>query len=160
MQVVVPARSLRQAKKYRRRNADRRNAYSAVASATAAPLSGEAHIYRRSTAALVPRSLSSQGTQLQARLPGTWRGHVLRILLSGRYPPCLSQSSDSTSRSGPSAGGHDAQSRPGAGCKPARGRRTRPRSLGMPPRPRPRRARFRDLYVTVKETLVNGNGTK
>jgi len=36
---------------------------------------------------LVPRSLSSQGTQPQARLPGTWRGHVLRILLSGRYPP-------------------------------------------------------------------------
>ena len=36
---------------------------------------------------LVPRSLSSQGTQLQARLPGTWRGHVLRIPLSGRYPP-------------------------------------------------------------------------
>src|SRR5689334_21066069 len=60
---------------------------SAVASATAAPLSGEAHIYRRSTAVLVPRSLSSQGTQPQARLPGTWRGHVLRILLSGRYPP-------------------------------------------------------------------------
>src|SRR5262249_56237384 len=46
---------------------------SAVASATAAPLSGEAHIYRRSTAVLAPRSLSSQGTQPQARLPGTWR---------------------------------------------------------------------------------------
>src|SRR5690242_9385491 len=53
----------------------------------AAPLSGEAHIYRRSTAVLAPRSLSSQGTQPQARLPGTWRGHVLRIPLSGRYPP-------------------------------------------------------------------------
>src|SRR5499427_8800530 len=39
---------------------------SAVASATAAPLSGEAHIYRRSTAVLAPRSLSSQGTQHQA----------------------------------------------------------------------------------------------
>src|SRR5262249_47207535 len=46
---------------------------SAVASATAAPLDGEAHIYRRSTAGLAPRSLSSQGTQPQARLPGTWR---------------------------------------------------------------------------------------
>src|SRR5262249_26343171 len=61
--------------------------YFAVASATAAPLSGEAHIYRRSTAVLAPRSLSSQGTQPQARLPGTWRGHVLRIPLSGHYPP-------------------------------------------------------------------------
>ncbi len=53
----------------------------------AAPLSGEAHIYRRSTAVLAPRSLSSQGTQHQARLPATRWGHVLRIPLSGRYPP-------------------------------------------------------------------------
>src|SRR5205823_11656081 len=53
----------------------------------AAPLNGEAHIYRRSTAVLAPRSLSSQGTQPQATLPGTWRRHVLRIPLSGRYPP-------------------------------------------------------------------------
>src|ERR1051326_3215031 len=53
----------------------------------AATLSGEAHIYRRSTAVLAPTSLSSLGTQPQARLPGTWRGHVLRIPLSGRYPP-------------------------------------------------------------------------
>src|ERR1044071_910784 len=33
--------------------------YSAVPTGSAAPLSGEAHIYRRSTAVLVPRSLSS-----------------------------------------------------------------------------------------------------
>ena len=59
--------------KSRKQNADRRNWYSAVASATAAPPDGEAHIYRRSTAVLVPRSLSSQGTQPQARLPGTRR---------------------------------------------------------------------------------------
>src|SRR5215472_12177758 len=34
--------------------------------ATAAPQKREAHIYRRSTAVLVPRSLSSQGIQHQA----------------------------------------------------------------------------------------------
>jgi hypothetical protein len=34
-----------------------------------------------------PKGLSSSSAQLQARLPGTWRGHVLRIPLSGRYPP-------------------------------------------------------------------------
>src|SRR5579859_3527681 len=36
-------------------------------------LERQAHIYRRSTTVLAPRSLSSQGTQPQARLPGTWR---------------------------------------------------------------------------------------
>src|SRR5207248_7959222 len=74
-------------RKNRKQNADRRNSYSAAPTGAAAPLSGEAHIYRRSTTVLAPRSLSSQGTQPQAMLPGTWRGHVLRIPLSGRYPP-------------------------------------------------------------------------
>src|SRR5690349_4961581 len=41
-----------------------------------------AHIYRRSTAVLVPRSLSSQGTQHQAF--ASWDA---ASLLSGRYPP-------------------------------------------------------------------------
>src|SRR6516225_12306829 len=36
-------------------------------------LERQAHIYRRSTTVIVPRSLSSQGTQPQARLPGTRR---------------------------------------------------------------------------------------
>src|SRR5690242_17682733 len=57
---------------------------------TAAPLSGEAHIYRRSTAALVPGSLSSQGTQHQASASwdaaeGWWplrRAGVTRLYLS------------------------------------------------------------------------------
>src|ERR1700745_474761 len=40
------------------------------------------HIYRRSTAVLVPRSLSSQGTQHQAF--ASWDA---ASLLSGRYPP-------------------------------------------------------------------------
>src|SRR5437764_569717 len=42
-------------KKIRKRNADRRNWYSAVASATAAPWIAKAHIYRRSTAASRPK---------------------------------------------------------------------------------------------------------
>src|SRR4029077_764825 len=54
--------------------------------------------------------------QLRAMLPGTWAG-VTR--------PLLSQSSASTSRLGRGAEGNDAQSRPGAGCKPARRHRTR-----------------------------------
>src|SRR5262249_51161685 len=37
---------------------------------------------------------------------------------SGRYPRLLSQSSDSTSRLGPSTEGNDAQSRSGADCEP------------------------------------------
>src|SRR6516165_11596943 len=55
--------------------------------ATAAPASAQAHIYRRSTAVLVPRSLSSQVTQHQAFASWDLAGHVLRIPLSGRYPP-------------------------------------------------------------------------
>jgi hypothetical protein len=74
--------------KNRKQNADRgKSVFCRTIAGPAAPLSGEAHIYRRSTAVLAPRSLSSQGTQPQAMLPGTWRGHVLRIPLSGRYPP-------------------------------------------------------------------------
>src|SRR5690242_13970467 len=47
-------------RKNRRRNADRRNSYSAVPeTGTAAPWIAKAHIYRRSTAVLAPRSLSS-----------------------------------------------------------------------------------------------------
>ena len=51
------------------------------------------HIYRRSTAVLAPRSLSSQGTQPQAMLPGT-----RPLCMTGFPRPCLSQSSDCTSR--------------------------------------------------------------
>src|SRR5215467_13299053 len=53
-------------KKIRRRNADRRKALLPCLTGTAAPQKREAHIYRRSTAVLVPRSVSSQGTQHQA----------------------------------------------------------------------------------------------
>src|SRR5262249_25559875 len=110
---------------------------SAVASVTAAPLNGEAHIYRRSTAGLAPRSLSSQGTQPQARLPWDVAGHVLRILLAGVTRPRLSLSPACHTRPGHSAEGVDAPSRPSAGCQPARRRRTRPRTLGLPPTPPP-----------------------
>ena len=88
---------------------------------TAAPLSAEAHIYRRSTAVLAPRSLSSQGTQPRARLPGTWRTVICP--LSGITRPCLSHSPARTAHPGRSAEGLDAQSRPGADCIVPRGHR-------------------------------------
>src|SRR6516225_10060492 len=44
--------------------------------------------------------------------------------------------------------------RPGAGCKSARGHRTRPREPGMPPRPRPI-GRDSKLYTDVNETVTN-----
>jgi hypothetical protein len=51
--------------------------------------------------------------------------HHARRKPAGVTRPLLSQSSDSTSRLGRNAEGNDAQSRPGAGCKPARRHRTR-----------------------------------
>ena len=63
-------------------------------------LKREAHDCRRSTAVLAPRSLSSQGTQPQAMFPGT-----RPLCMTGFPRPCLSQSSECTSRPGPSAEG-------------------------------------------------------
>ena len=74
-------------RKNRKQNADRGKSVFCRALRARPRLDRQAHIYRRSTAVLAPRSLSSQGTQPQATLPGTWRGHVLRIPLTGRYPP-------------------------------------------------------------------------
>ena len=51
--------------------------------------------------------------------------HHARRKPAGVTRPLLSQSSDSTSRLGRNTEGNDAQSRPGAGCKPARRHRTR-----------------------------------
>ena len=51
--------------------------------------------------------------------------HHARRKPAGVTRPILSQSSDSTSRLGRNTEGNDAQSRPGAGCKPARRHRTR-----------------------------------
>ena len=81
--------------------------------------------FRRYAAALAGTPVPAQ---LQAMLPGTWTAHDLKSRTAkagGRYPPLLSQSSDSTSRLGRNTEGNDAQSRPGAGCKPARRHRTR-----------------------------------
>jgi hypothetical protein len=47
---------------------------------TALPGNRQAHIYRRSTAVLAPRSFSSQGTQPRAMLPGTWRTTFCAVL--------------------------------------------------------------------------------
>ena len=95
-----------------------------------------------STAALAGTPIPAQ---LQAMLPGTWTARdpekPAPDLIRGGYRfsersraakepagvtrPILSQSSDSTSRLGRNTEGNDAQSRPGAGCKPARRHRTR-----------------------------------
>ncbi len=95
------------------------------------------HIYRRSTAVLAPRSLSSQGTQPQAMLPGTWRGHVLRIPLSGRYPPLPVPVQRRTSRSGPSAGEMMPNAARERVASPRAGTALASRSLAMPAGPRP-----------------------
>ena len=74
------------------------------------PLAGEG-MGGGSTSIGVPPRFSSQGvfhrqgTQHQARLPATWRGHVLRIPLSGRYPPLPVPVQRRTSHSGRNAGG-------------------------------------------------------
>ena len=78
-------------KKIRRRNADRRNEYSAVANGHGRDCKHQAHIYRRSTAVLVPRSLSSQGTQHQAFT--SWDVAV-SVRRAGVTRPYLSQSSE------------------------------------------------------------------
>jgi hypothetical protein len=100
----------------------------------------------------VPRRLSLGGchlpTQLQARLPGTRGTHDPltanrgedRPFLRGRYPrptypsPGLHHPLRSYCRNA------DARSRPRAGYKPARRRRTRPKT-GCVSRPSPQRAR-------------------
>src|SRR5690242_4907123 len=96
----------KQRKKNRRRNADRRNAVF-CRTLRIRPRPGSP---RRTTIGVPPRFSSQgvfhlQGTQHQARLPATWRGHVLRIPLSGRYPPLPVPVQRRTSHSGPSAGG-------------------------------------------------------
>jgi hypothetical protein len=131
-----------------------------VASATAAPLSGEAHIYRRSTAVLVPRSLSSQGTQPRARLPGTWRGHVLRIPLSGITRPCLSRSPARTAHPGRSAEGLMPKAARARVASPPAGAALARAIRGLPPGPRPTRARFANPDVTISVTIVNIIETK
>ena len=88
-----------------------------------------------STAALAGTPIPAQ---LQAMLPGTrtardpekWIPVFRKRSRAAKQPagvtrPILSQSSDSTSRLGRNTEGNDAQSRPGAGCKPARRHRTR-----------------------------------
>jgi len=60
-----------------------------------------------------------------ARSQKAERDHAQLRMPAGVTRPILSQSSDSTSRLGRNTEGTDAQSRPGAGCKPARRHRTR-----------------------------------
>src|SRR5215467_1599690 len=110
---------------------------SAVASATAAPLDGEAHIYRRSTAVLAPRSLPSQGTQPQARLPGTWRDTFCVSFERALPAPCLMPKAARAWVASPPAG--TALARATKECLPGR----------------VRKGRDLKVYVTETETLDN-----
>ena len=122
---------LREAKNEKDSEAKRRQTQgsSAVPTGTAAPQKREAHIYRRSTAVLVPRSLSSQGTQHQAFASWDVAARVsLSVERALPAPTCPSparpsQPSRSARRLMP-------ECRPGAGCNSARGHRTRPREPG------------------------------
>jgi len=100
-------------KKNRRRNADRRKAL--LPRLRARPrLDRQAPIYRRSTAALVPRSLSSQGTQHQAF--ASW-DLAARVSLSvGRALPA------------PTCPSPARPSRPGRSANAARERVAKPRA--------------------------------
>src|SRR5215472_2516701 len=119
-------------KEIRRRNADRRNEYSAVANGHGRACKRQAHSYRRSTAVLVPRSLSSQGDSAPGFL-FLGLGGQFGWPSSGRYPPLPVPVQRTQSRPGHSAEGLMPECRPGAGCKAARGHRTRPREPGLPP---------------------------
>ena len=113
--------------------------------------------FRRYAAALAGTPIPAQ---LQAMLPGTWTAHdpkIARRKPAGVTRPLLSQSSDSTSRLGRSTEGNDAQSRPGAGCKPARRHRTRSASESALAKASLDERDFR--FVTEIETIVNVNVT-
>ena len=91
----------------------------------------------------------------QAFGPDSAPGQVFRdAVQAGVTRPFLSRCSESTSRTGRSTGGHDAQSRPGADCKSAR--RHRPRSAF---RECPRKASLDERdgrLVTERGTAVKG----
>jgi hypothetical protein len=103
--------------------------------ADAARVQRDALACRRSTAALAKGALAPFA-QLQARLPGTRRdaASCKRAPTGGRRRCAsntgvtrarLSQSRESTSRTGRNTGAHDARSRSGADCEAARKHRTR-----------------------------------
>jgi hypothetical protein len=82
-----------------------------------------------------------------------------RNVLRGRYPRPTCPSPVSTSRTGRSTGAHDARSRPRAGYKPARRRRTRPNLRVCLPETS-LRARFDSRRnVTKVEKIVNEKET-
>ena len=118
-QVVVPAfwSSLSQEQKIRRRNADRSNEYSAVASATAAPASAGAHL-----------SAFHRGSGLGDQTPPPSFSSALPGMRRRRAFPLACQSRYSDASRGPVVMpvGAASRSRPGAGCKAARGHHTRP----------------------------------
>jgi hypothetical protein len=114
-------------KKHRKRNADRRNWYSAVPSGTAAPGSPGAHL-----------SAFHRGSGLGDRTPPPSFSSALPELvpLSGRYPRTgQPQCSDASRRPVVMPVGRISRSCPGAACNSARGRRTRPVHAACRPQP-------------------------
>jgi hypothetical protein len=112
---------------------------SAVPTGTAAPAAAGAHL-----------SAFHRGPGLGDRtpLPGSSSALPELVPLSGRYPRTgQPQSSDASRRPVVVPVGRKTRSRPGAGCKSARGHRTRPAGPGLPPGPRPY-GRGSALYVT------------
>jgi len=140
-------------KEIRRRNADRRNEYSAVANGH-----GRARSARRTSIGVPPR-FSSQGVfhrkglSTRLSLPGTWRPVWLAVERALPAPTCPSPANAVAPRLMPKC-------RPGAGCKAARGHRTRPREPGMPPGRDRIIRRDSKPYVTVTVTIVNEKRTK
>ncbi len=104
-------------KKIRRRNADRRNSHSAVASATAAPGSPGAHL-----SAFHRGSRPEESFIARDAAPGFFflgpGGKVGGLPSSGRYPPYLSQSSEAIA-AWSQWQADNTRCRPGAGCKSA-----------------------------------------
>ena len=119
-------------KEIRRRNADRRNEYSAVAN-------GHGRACKRPGAHLSAFHRGSRPKEsfiARDSAPGfifLGLGGQFGWPSSGRYPPLPVPVQRTQSRPGHSAEGLMPECRPGAGCKAARGHRTRAREPGLPP---------------------------
>jgi len=141
-------------KEIRRRNADRRNEYSAVANGH-----GRARSARRTHLSAFHRgSRPKESFIARDSAPGflfLGLGGQFGWPSSGRYPPLPVPVQRTQSRPGHSAEGLMPKCRPGAGCKAARGHRTRPREPGMPPGRDRIIRRDSKPYVTITETFVN-----
>jgi hypothetical protein len=144
--------------KYRRRNADRRKASSAVPYGH-----GRTSNVRRTSIGVPPRSRPKESFIARDSAPDFYflglGGQGEPVRRAGVTRPYLSQSSDQT-RPGHSARGFLPGCRPGAGCKSARGHRPRPTRSGYACRTAPIDWARYGAYVTKPVTIVNATGTR